>query len=321
MKDITQALTTPEDAPPSGDPAPVEQPGADVTPAPSAEGVKPASLEDAISVALGEEKKEPETQPEAPPAEEKAESEKSDDEPEGKQDDPAPEEKKDDLNLDALSKKAQARFRELAKEKSTLDEIRRYTGDDQGFNNFRELLKLHAEDPAQAVPLLEQVLQDARVRAGLVVQSDDIKQKLDDGLIDDAAAIELEQSRRERERLKVKAEQSERERKQQEAQQLLAAQTEGLNAWEKNVRERYPDYDNVADLVRDRVQALAVQEYPQTVEAAVALANKALADVTKAVKRLQPARSASKVHPSSGSSTKITAAPKSIEDVVNRILG
>lgn len=320
MDDITKALTTPEDAPPSGDPAPVEQPGADVNSVSSTDGVKPASLEDAISNALGEEKV-PETQPEAPPAEEKAKSEESVEEPEGNQDDPAPVEKKDDLNLDALSKKAQARFRELAKEKAALDEIRRYAGDEQGFNGFRELLKLHAEDPAQAVPLLEKVLQDAKERAGLVVQSDDIRRKLDDGLIDDAAAVELEQSRRERERLKLKAEQAEQQRKQQEAQQLMTAQTEGLNAWEKNVRERYPDFDNVADLVKDRLQALAMQEYPATVEAAVALANKALADVTKAVKRLQPARSATKVHPSSGSSTKITAAPKSLEDVINRVLG
>jgi|DEB19_MinimDraft_3_1074340.scaffolds.fasta_scaffold11726_1 hypothetical protein len=320
MDNNNQALTTPEDAPPLGDPAPVEQPGADVTSVSSTDGVKPASLEDAISDALGEEKV-PEKQPEAPPAEEKAKSEESVEEPEGNQEDPAPVEKKDDLNLDALSKKAQARFRELAKEKAALDEIRRYAGDEQGFNGFRELLKLHAEDPAQAVPMLEKVLQDAKERAGLVVKSDDIRQKLDDGLIDDAAAVELEQSRRERERLKLKAEQAEQQRKQQEAQQLMTAQTEGLNAWEKNVRERYPDFDNVADMVKDRLQALAMQEYPQTVEAAVALANQALADVTSRVKRLQPARSATKVHPSSGTSTKITAAPKSIEDIVNRVLG
>lgn len=320
MDENNQALTTPEEAPPSGDAAPVEQPGADVIAAPSAEspaGDKPATLEDAISAALAAEEKEPESQPEASPAEEKAESEPSVDAPEGKKEEPAQEEKKDDLNLDALSKKAQNRFRELANEKAVLDEIRRFTGDDNGFNHFRDLLRLHAEDPAQAVPLLEKVLQDARSRAGLVVEADDIKQKLDDGLIDEPTALELSQARKAREHAQREAEQ----RKQQEAERAQEAQVLALNNWEKSVRERNPDYDSIAERVQDRFVALATKQYPRTTDEAVALANQAMADVTGWTKRVLPAKKPMKVATSSGSSAKVSAKPQSLEDIVNRVLG
>jgi hypothetical protein len=335
MDKNTQALTTPEDAPSSGDTTPVEQPGVDVSAAPSAEspgvtensptppGDKPATLEDAISAALAEEK-EPEPQPEAPPAKEKADSEKTDDEPEGKQDEPAQVEKKDDLNLDALSKKAQTRFRELSKENQTLrtqfDELTHYTGGEQGFDNFKTLLKLHAEDPVQAVPLLEKVLEDAKQRAGLVIQSDDIKRKLDDGVVDEATARELEQSRKDRERTQQKLKAEAESRQKLESERLLNSQTAAMNAWESNIRGRDPEYDNIADLVKDRFQALATAEYPETPADAVAMVDKAYKEVTQRLRKLAPAKQPMKVAASSGSSAKVSAKPKSIEDVIDRLL-
>ena len=335
MDKDNQALPTSSDSPPEDNAASVDSLEADVTAAPSAEspdvteesspstGVKSATLEDAISAALQPEE-EPEPQADASPAEEEAKSEQSDDEPEGKKEEPAQVEKKDDLNLDALSKKTQNRFRELSKEnsefRSTLDELHRYAGGEDGFNNFRELLKLHAEDPAAAVPMLEQVLQDARTRAGLVVQSDDIRRKLDDGLVDEASAVELEKSRKERERVRQREQQVAHERELQAAKQLQDAQVAALNTWEKNVKERNPDYDSVVDRVRDRFIALATQQPPRTPEEAVALSEQALQEVTQWTKRLMPQKKATKVAPQSGSSAKVTAKPRNLEDVINRLL-
>lgn len=335
MSENNQASPTSPDSPPEDNAASVDSLEADVNAAPSAEspdvteesspstGDKPATLEDAISAALAEEK-EPEPQADATPAEETAKSEPSVDEPEGKKEEPAQAEKKDDLNLDALSKKAQNRFRELSKEnsefRSTFDELTRYAGGEQGFHNFRELLRLHADDPAAAVPMLEQVLQDARTRAGLVVQSDDIRRKLDDGLVDEDSAVELEKARKERERVRQREQQAVHERELQAAKQLQEAQVAALNAWEKNVKERNPDYDSMVDRVRDRFIALATQEPPRTPDEAVALSEQALKEVTQWAKRLVPAKKPTKVTAQSGSSAKVTAKPRNLDEVISRLL-
>jgi len=317
----------PSATPPSADDsAPVEQPGADVaaesstaTPgvtedSPTPAGAKPATLGEAIAKVLGpleedEAKSEAATET---PTEAKAESEeKSDDEPAGKKDEPASVEKKDDLDLTKVSQKTRARIEELARENKSLRgvvaEIKQYTGDD-GFAGFRELVKLHAEEPAEAVPMLEKLLNDARERAGLVVKSDDIKRKLDEGVIDDGTAVELEQARAEKQRQKQKV-----------ATHAEQSMVRALDTWEKNVKERNPDFDDVVDLVRDRFVAKLTRKPAATPEEAVATAQEAFDEVTGKLRKFQPKPAERKVNTSSGPSAKALPKPRSIEDIVNRL--
>ena len=325
MNDRNKALTTPDETPTSGTPAPSDQPGADETAGSSpaspdvteesstSTGDKPATLGDAISKVLGPAEDEAEGEAAtATPAEAEAESgETSDEEPEGNQDEPAQAEKKDDLDLTKLSKRARTRIEELAREnrtyRETLEEIKRYTGDD-GFDGFRTLVRKHHEDPAEAVPMLEQLLQDARERAGLVVKSDDIKRKLDDGVIDDGTAVELEQARVEKQR-----------QQQRKAAERETSMVRALDAWEKSVKERTPDFDDVVDLVRDRFVAKLTRQPAQTPEEAVAIAQEAFDEVTGKLRKFQPQKTVRQVATSSGPSAKATPRPRSIEDIVNRL--
>lgn len=308
--DIQETDVTAESSPAS--------PDVNEEPSPS-QGDKPPTLADAIANALGD-AKEPDEEPATSPVEEKAEAEKSDDEPEAKQDEPAPEVKKDDLNLDALSKKAQNRFRELTKEnaemRAVVDEIKRYTVDEQGFNNYRELLRNYAENPKDAVPMLEQALQDARERAGLVVKEPEIQQKLDEGLIDEPTALELQQARLARQDAERRQKMAEMDRQ----NQLVKAQESALIDWARSKQERDPAFDSIRTLVRDRVAMMAVQRFPTSVEEAVANAQKAYEEVTAELKPFLPAKKVSKVTPSSGSSTKASARPRTLEEVIARTL-
>lgn len=335
MKTLSTALNTSPDSPTGDAPAPSEQPGADVTADSSTashdvsgessptEGVKKASFSDAISKALGPSEEDQETAAADAPAEAKAGSEaKTDDEPDGKKDDPAAPEKKVESTEDgSLGKGAQARIRELNAElkqfKPIVEELKRYAGDENGFKNMMTLVRNHAENPAEAVPMLELLLQDARERAGLVVRSADIKQKLDDGLVDEPTALELEQARV----AKQRAQQERESQTARQAQQQQVAKEAALNQWEKSIRERNPDFDAISDRVRDRLISLVTQQFPETPEDATALAQQAYDDVTGWLQKRLPAAKPQKVATSSGSSTnKAGARYRSITDLVNRTL-
>lgn len=330
MKIDNEAETTSVETPATDTPAPSEQPGADAngessTPNPDeqaesspAKGVKHESLGDAISKALGplEEDEEREA-PAVTPPEEEAES--GDPEGEAKAKETAEEPAKEDP-ADAKTDKprgAQERIRELVAEKKALqrdlDELKRYTGSEQGFTNFKTLVKSFAETPEDAVPLLEQLLADARDRAGLVVRDADVKQRLEDGLVDEPTAKELQQLRVLEKRRKAELERGEQERR-------TMALASAVHTWEKNVRSRTPDYDRVADRVMAEAKLMAYENPPQTPEEAVAIAQKAYENVTKWVRGMLPARAPAKVQASSGSAAKATPRPKSIHDLVDRVL-
>lgn len=282
--------------------------------APPASGEKPKSLSDVVKQAMGEEKTE------APPAEE-AESAESDDEPKGKQDAP-PEEKKDKIPDEALSKRAQERIRELTKERdgykadrALVQEFKQLTGDEQGFNNLKVLLRDFSDNPARAAQMLEQLLGDAKARAGLVVKSEDIRKRVDDGLIDEPTALELEQARAERESAK-KREAARQEAKAVQSQQAMVS---ALDVWEKSVMERSPDYESVRDVVKDTFVASITINPPGSPEEAVAAAQAAYDKVTGFLRKKVP-QTASKVATSSGASTRTVQKDKSINDVVKRLL-
>lgn len=318
----TAAATAPSDPPEQDvtEESSASDASGDSSPAP---GAKPKSLADVISKALGSAEDEPEDdKAEASPPEEKAEpaAEADPDEPEATQEEPAKVEKEDAEKFDerSLSAKAQKRFHELANEakeyRGIVDEFKRYAGDETGWQNMRQLIRNHAENPAEAVPMLELLLDDARKRAGLVIQSDDIKQKLDDGLVDEPTALELEQARMAAQRSKAQAEAQAKTQAQQAQQAMVTA----LDHWEASVRSRLPDYDSYQSLVRAKVTEAAAKSYPKSPDEAVQMAQAALDDITSWVRQRVNPPQARKVSTSSGSSTKANAKPSSIRDIVNK---
>lgn len=325
MRATNEAVTTPAASPTAGrtdSPEHLESdataesstaPGVNRDASPPSKDAKPATLGDVLAKHLGpteEESAEKTGQAEESSAEAEADAgEESTGEAESKTaDEPDAEAPKE--TPEVRKSEAQKRIVQLVREKKALqhqlDEIKTYVGGEDGFKGFRELVRLHAEEPAEAVPMLEKLLADARDRAGLVVKSDDIKRKLDDGVIDDDTAVELERSRAEKAWIA--------QRNQQMVQQSIVA---AVDQWEANLRERTPDFDDIADLVLDRVRAMSGERPPATPKEAVAMAQAAYDHVIQRVRKFQPAKER-KVQTSSGSTAKAATKPKSIQDILNR---
>lgn len=216
--------------------------------------------------------------------------------------------------------------------KQEVNELKRYTVDDTGYKTMKNVVRAFAEDPAAAVPVLEEMLLDARTRSGHVVSSPDLKAKLatinkrlEDGLIDEDTAKIARESVEEAEKGRAGARSASERSQQTETQRRQQAQTEArgqalesLNSWETNIRERDPDFgkvtpandpkhgESVADRVFDALQ-LKFMQNPNT------SADELIAEATRVHKlaRGQLARPAAREHrPVTSSSSSTTAKPK-----------
>ena len=140
------------------------------------------------------------------------------------------------------SQRLTVEVQQLKPKAAMADEFRQYAGDEQGFQTMRQIVRAYAVDPAASVPVLEQMLQDARERAGLVVVDADLKERLDLGELDERAATELQKTRIEAKTAQTRLTQAE-QTQQQRAEQAEVA--DSLNAWEEKVRGQDPDFGNV----------------------------------------------------------------------------
>lgn len=143
-----------------------------------------------------------------------------------------------------------------------VNEFRHYAGDEQGFDQMRQIIRAYATDPAASVPVLEGMLQDARQRAGLVVTSDDLKARLDE--IDaQVAAGELsetvaekwkadiaatEQSRAGTRQAATKLQAHETTQQRQAAQAMVQARAKALNDWEARIQQTEPSFGEITDV-------------------------------------------------------------------------
>lgn len=216
--------------------------------------------------------------------------------------------------------------------KPVVDELKAHTGDEKGFQQMRNIVRAYATDPGAAVPILEQMLTDARTRAGHVVSSPDLKQqvakldkKLEDGLIDEEtykaakdAIVEAEKGRASSKSAAARVEQTEAQR-QQAARAEAQNRTLGtINSWEENIRERDPDFGNVtpaedprhgesvADRVFDALQLKFIQNPNATAEQLIAEANR----VYKMARGQLATPKARESRPVTSTSSSITAKPK-----------
>lgn len=136
-------------------------------------------------------------------------------------------------------------------------EFRHYAGDEAGFQTMRNIVRAYATDPAASVPVLENMLADARQRAGLEVTSPDLKarlaeidQQVADGLLDETVAAKWKADISGTEQVRAKTKQVQEQQAQQrqaEARGQIRSAENALNAWEENIRERDPDFGDVTD--------------------------------------------------------------------------
>lgn len=233
------------------------------------------------------------------------------------------------------------RLKRAEPEVQALAKIRSLSGNNEaGFKNLNTLLETFQNDPAGALPMLERLVSDAKQRAGLVLQSEDlrregekIRQQLKDNLIDQETAqaqwnrlVEIEKARAGQRtaesRLKQTAESQEQQRQQGAQQQVINA----LNTWEEGVRARFPDIgfctdvdapnhgESVMDQVFDLITAKAAVKPPQNAAEHTELAQRCLDSVLKRIGKYVPAGRSMKPLTSQGSSATAKAQPKNFQE-------
>lgn len=288
------------------------------------EGAAPKTLAEVIARAAQAHSESEEEATEESPDSETAEAESSPDDDQAGKDEPGKvegEQPKADVPFHkhprwqeqvARNKELSQTVEALKPKAEIVQELVEATGGEEGFESLRQLAHSYAHDPANAVPLLEQLLADARQRGGMVLVSEDLKQRVADGELDEQAALEVEQARVQK---KTQA-----ERSQLQQQQAVRANQEkmvkALNDVEVDYASRNPDYAEMQEQVKERLAFLCAEKYPQNPQEAVGMFRKACEDVKTRIRKLVPSRQPIKHLRGTGSSVGAKPAPKSLREVV-----
>jgi hypothetical protein len=187
--------------------------------------------------------------------------------------------------------------------------------------NFAAMVKSATQggkDPREALAEIDKLRQHMAMLAGEAIP-DDLRQKVDDGYVDEETARQLAQYRSQLEM--QQRVQANREAESQRFWQNQQLQRIGntVKQWEANVAQSDPDYATKRRFVLDRVRVLAA-EYgaPQDENQAMQLAQQAYNEVSQSM----PARQARPTVPSpsshSGNGAASMPAPKSVLEAITR---
>ena len=147
-----------------------------------------------------------------------------------------------------------------------------------------QIMSLIKNDPPEAIKALAPYLQELALATGQTLP-DDIREKVDDGFLDEDSGRELAQARAEAQRQQQKNEQLLAQRDQAVGANQLNVLAEAVTDWEERTKASDPDYDLKADEIDDRVKVLISERgRPQTVDQAIELANEAHSLVTERYK-------------------------------------
>lgn len=178
-----------------------------------------------------------------------------------------------------------------------------------------QVMALMKNDPVNAYKRLKGYLDNLAPVVGEVLP-DDIRQKVDDGFIDEDSAKELARLKAERDFHSQRYLEQQSRQERQVAEQNQKAMYESVATWEQAEKAKDPDWSAKYEMVMDRVKSLLAEKQPTNAQEAVEVARRALADVNS---RLRPlaGRSANLRGPTSSlSSANTRPAPRSLEDVV-----
>lgn len=229
------------------------------------------------------------------------------------------------------------RFKELIREKNSYKaRASEYESDAnqyrqiQQFMNARQLsaeevaegLMLMAEmksgDPAKAYDQLSKKLDQLAPFAGKKLPQE-LEERVEQGYVDRETAQQLYYQQMRASQQAALAQQQLSKQRQLEQQQKMTSMVDSVSAWETATREKDPDFDLKADLVKDRVRAHFAQHgMPKSSEEALAISMQAYDRVTEALRKVQtpkqPVRSAVGGRTNGAASPE----PQNLLDVVRR---
>jgi len=236
-------------------------------------------------------------------------------------------------------KKVQAELKELRPLKQSIetltpraeafDQLQTYVReaglDTDEVNEGFAVMRAMKNDPERVIPVLEGYLERLRAATGHTL-TPELKQKVSQGYVDEATALELSRTQSREARAAAaadaalkRAEEIQGESKAEATKRDVVA---AVSEWDKRWSTSDPDYTLKVDRVKKDIRA-HVLEFgpPATSQQAVEIAEKIRKDIDAEFKKLAPHRKPVQPSPAGGSSASATPSPKSSLDVVNLALG
>ena len=138
-----------------------------------------------------------------------------------------------------------------------------------------QIMAMMKNDPHKALEALSPYVETLRKLTGETMP-DDIRERVDDGYMDEDAGRELARTRADAERLRQTNERVAEAQQQEQSNQHLERLAQTVTNWEMKTRQQDPDFDLKQDEIDDRVRVLVAERgRPSTDEDAIALANEA----------------------------------------------
>jgi hypothetical protein len=144
---------------------------------------------------------------------------------------------------------------------------------------------------------------------------EDISRRVDNGDVDIESAKELAKARAQANLLAQQQQLGVVERQNQEYNAKQTQVRDAVMAWESNIKQRDPDYSAKQKFIMDKVRVMIGNETPNSTQEAIAMVERAYADVNEGMRSFIPRRSQT-VMTSSSSSVSAQPQPKTLLDVV-----
>lgn len=186
------------------------------------------------------------------------------------------------------------------------------------------VMAMMRNEPAKAIPVLEDYLQQLRIITGEALPKD-LQERVDKGEITDEAAKELLTTRMRAASSEAEANRNKEVARVNQDQNQRTQNANAVNAWEAQTKQADPDYDKKRPFIVDAIRAATAGVKVASPAQAVEIAKKAYDAVNERFKGLVPRASVpTSPTPRSSdatSSAKVVAGdPKSPLDVVKRAL-
>jgi hypothetical protein len=173
-----------------------------------------------------------------------------------------------------------------------------------GFN----IMALMKGDPAKALESLTPYWNSLQLATGNALP-DDLNERVEAGYLTEEDAREVARARMAGNQAKVSVEKMAKDTQERDENALRNDMAAGVTDWDNALQARDPDYAIKLPFILTEIKALRAETPPRSRGDAIALADKALANVNASMKALQPRKPAIK-DPVSGSSVTATSAPK-----------
>lgn len=182
--------------------------------------------------------------------------------------------------------------------------------------------RLLAKDPKAAVEQLSQFSSRWQERVGHSLPTD-LRQKVDDGQMDEATAKEVAQLRASKALTETRQAADDKLRQQDESTRKRKEISDAVNAYQAELRRTDPDYtpDKNAMVAEALTSLATLRGVPQDVMTARAMAKEAFDTVTARLAKLRPAPRAVSSPVGRRTNSPAVAEPKSMREAIERTLG